>query len=617
MQHYCITLQSEFMQRYLILLLTTFILLSPKAYGQLNSFENLEQYGESGFFKNSLKGFFKGFADFGDPFQLGGGIGIGLRSYDAFGGPLRQDPFFYSVNAHLNVRIYQIDLPVSMVMTAKNTNSSYPNFSDLKESVKQNIRDKANSFTRIGMSPYYKWAKLHLGHRAMNFSKYTMSNLNFFGAGMELNPEKVRIGAMYGRLAKAEPIDLSLTTPNLPVYQRVGWAAKLGYGDDKASADITLFTARDDESSIHIPANYPEQVTPEANLALGVTLQKLFFDRIRVKVDYGNSTVSPNALDADAPGKSLTNFLLKKKNTTYNANAIEGSIAYEGKTFNAGVLVNRVDSDYKTLGTYFFNRDIMDISGFTQFGLLDGKLNTSLKAGIQSNNLDKSLPTTNKRFIYDAQLAYALEKVSANFNYSNNTSRVNYILNQNLDSLNAVIVTQDMGLNVNYTLPSKGELSHSINATGNIQDVSDDIEKPSRTVTSKVFLGSLAYMLRLPSKWGFSLRGNYTQNEITGIKTDRIGYGLGINKSFFDNKLTMGLDASLYNNKNALGQKSKNAIGQFMLAYQLFKGMGLNLQWGLLNTSSDTAASFTESTGNLGLQYQFNYMPKKKDKTKK
>lgn len=597
--------------------LLMFFLAHSNIYAQLNSFENLEQYGESGFFKNSLKGFFKDFADFGDPFQLGGGIGIGLRSYDAFGGPLRQDPFFYSVNAHVNVRIYQIDLPVSVIMTAKNTNSSYPNFSDLKESLKQNLRDKANSFTRIGMSPYYKWAKLHLGHRAMNFSKYTMSNLNFFGVGMELNPEKVRIAAMYGRLAKAEPIDLSLTTPNLPVYQRIGWAAKLGYGDDKASADITLFTARDDENSIQIPANYPEQVTPEANLALGVTLQKLFFDMIRIKVDYGNSTLSPNALDADAPGKSITDFLIKKKNTTYNANAIEGSIAYEGKTFNAGVMANRVDSDYKTLGTYFFNRDIMDVSGFTQFGLLEGKLNTSLKAGIQSNNLNKSLPTTNKRFIYDAQLAYAVEKVSAAFNYSNNTSRVNYLLNQNLDSLNAVIVTRDMGLNVQYKLPAKGEISHSISATGNIQDVSDDIEKPSRTLTSKVLLGSLAYMLRLPTDWNFSLRGNYTQNEISGLQTDRIGYGFGVKKAFFENKLSLGLDANMYNNKNALGQKSKNAMGQFMLAYQLFKGMGINLQWGLLNTTSATTPSFTESTGNLNLQYQFNYVPKKKDKTKK
>lgn len=597
-------------------LLLAFFLVQNIGNAQLNSFENIENYGEEGFFKNSLKGFFKGFADFGEPFQLGGGIGLGLRSYNASGGPLRQDPFFYSVNAHLNVRIYQIDLPVSVILTAKNTTSSYPNFSDLKESLSQKLRDKKNGFARIGMSPYYKWAKLHLGHRAMNFSKYTMSNLNFLGAGMELTPGKMRIGAMYGRLAKAEPIDLSLTTPNLPIYRRKGWAAKLGYGDDKASADISLFGAKDDHNSIFIPASYPSQVSPEANFAVGVQLQKLFFDVLRVKLDYGNSSMSPNALDASSDSRNLPNFLFKKKQTSYNSNAIEGSVGYEGKALNAGVMVNRVDSDYKTLGTYFFNRDIFDVQVFTNFGLLDGKLNTALKGGIQSNNLDEKQPTTTRRIIYDAQLNWSEEKLNAGFNYSNNSSRIAYILNQQLDSLNAVIVTQDMGINATYTLPSRGEMMHSVTATGNIQEVSDDVEKPNREVTSKVLLGSLGYLLKLPSDWAFNLKGNYTQNELAGISTDRLGYGLGVSKSLLKSKLTLGVDVNMFNNKNELNQKSKNFLGQIMIAYEIFKGMGLNLQWGILNTSSDITPKFTESTGNFGLQYQFNYSPKKKVKNK-
>src|SRR6218665_3683958 len=86
-----------------------FITLQSQVTAQLNSFENLESLSQEKGFKNAVKRMFKGFTDFGEPFQMGGGIGIGLRSYDAFGGPLRQDPFFYSVNAHLNVRIYQID----------------------------------------------------------------------------------------------------------------------------------------------------------------------------------------------------------------------------------------------------------------------------------------------------------------------------------------------------------------------------------------------------------------------------------------------------------------------------------------------------------------------------
>ncbi|MBK9397495.1 MAG: hypothetical protein IPN55_09800 [Saprospiraceae bacterium] len=124
-----------------------------------------------------------------------------------------------------------------------------------------------------------------------------MNNINFFGAGVELTPDKLRFGAMYGRLTKAEPIDLSLATPNLPIYRRIGWGARLGYGDDLASADIEIFSAKDDLNSIDIPADYPKQTTAEGNVVIGVQLQKLFLEKIRVKLDYNVSAVSPNALD--------------------------------------------------------------------------------------------------------------------------------------------------------------------------------------------------------------------------------------------------------------------------------------------------------------------------------
>jgi len=600
------------MARIILIIICVNFTVYNNVFSQLNSFENLEQFEKKGSFKNNLKGFFKDFTDFGEPFQFGGAIGLNMRSYNAEGGPLRQDPFFYAVNANINFRIYQIDIPFSMILTAKNSTHSYPSISDLKQSLKDKLQDRKNGFARIGISPYYKWAKIHLGHRAMNFSKFTMSNLNFFGAGMELTPGKVRVSGMYGRLAKAEPIDLSLATPNLPVYRRIGWATKLGYGDDKASADLVIFGAKDDQNSLSLPAEYPKQVTPEANLAIGIQLQKLFFDIVRIKVDYTNSAVSPNALDADSEKKSITNFLMSRKNTTYFSNAFESSVAYEGKLLNAGVLFTRIDADYKTLGTYFFNRDIMDVQGFVNFGLLDGKVNTALKAGIQSNNLDNSKPTTTRRFIYDAQLGYAANDLSANFNYSNNTSRIGYVLNQQLDSLNAVIITQDIGLNVNYALPSGDLFKHAVSLTGNIQDVSDDIEKPEKISTSKIMMANLGYFVSLPADWAISLRANYSRNIVQSIELNRIGYGLGVRKSLFEKKLSLGLDGNIYHNKNQFDQKSRNIIGQFSLGYQLFKGMGLQIQWGLLNTTSDTGTAFTESIGNLGLQYQFNYSPKKK-----
>jgi len=578
---------------------------------QLNSLENLEQLDKGGL-KKTLSGFFKDFYSFGDPFQLGGGLSINMRSYDAIGGPLRQDPFFYTINANVNVKIYQIDLPFSMVLTAKNTSKSYPSFSDLKESLKDNINNRKNGFARIGISPYYKWAKLHLGHRSMNFSKYTLNNLNFFGAGMMLEPGKLRVGAMYGRIAKAEPINLSLVTPNLPVYQRIGWGTKIGYGDDKASADVTVFTAKDDDQSIDIPASYSKQVSPEANLVLGIQLQKLFFEKFRVKFDITNSGVSPNTLDADDADKSITNFLLKKKTTSYYGNALESSVGYEGKSFNAGISLNRIDSDFETFGAYFFNRDIQDIQAFTNFGLIQNKLNTSLKFGTQSNNLDGSKPTTTTRLIYDINTVWSDKKINVQANYSNNASDISYVLNQQLDSLNAVVVTQDIGLNVTYTLPLKSQQQHLLSLSGNMQDVSDDIEKTTSSTSSKLFLLNTSYMLKTKSKWAFTARVNYNKNEFQGTTLNRTGFGAGVKKEFLSGKLSLGVNSNYFLNKNASGSKSTNMQSMLNIGYQLFKGLNTQFTWGLLTTKANAGNKFTENTGNLGLQYNFNYAPKSK-----
>ena len=583
-------------------------------HGQLSSLEDIEKL-EKGGLKQTLKGFMKDFYSFGDPFQMGGGVFLNLRSYNSSGAPLRQDPFFYTLGANLSFKVYQIDLPFSMILTAKNTTKSFPSISDMFNSLKDQVKSKANGYARLGISPHYKWAKVHLGHRSLNFSKYTLSNLNFFGVGIELTPDKYRFSAMYGRLAKAEPINLSLATPNLPIYRRTGWSTKLGYGNDKASADLIIFTAKDDENSIIIPGTYSKQVSPEANFAMGVQLQKLFMEKIRIKLDYTRSGVSPNVQDAVSNDKSMTNFLLKQRNSTYYGNAIEGSIGLEGKKINTGILFNRVDNDFRTFGAYFFNRDIMDIQGFANFGLLENKLNSAVKIGIQSNNLDGSKSATTRRLIYDLQTAWSHNDFSAQANYSNNSSNVSYILNQQLDSLNAVVVTQDLGANLSYNIPLKGENTHTVSLTANMQDVSDDIEKPNRISVSKLYLANLGYAIKTKSKWTILTRVNYTINEIPNTNTNRLGLGASVQKSIFKDKVNVGLTTNFFKNNNSNGLKSSNTSGQITMGTQLFKGMSLQFAWGLLRTISDNSPTFLENTGNLGLQYGFNYKPKSK-KTK-
>jgi exopolyphosphatase/pppGpp-phosphohydrolase len=78
-------------------------------------------------------------------------------------------------------------------------------------------------------------------------------------------------------------------------------------------------------------------------------------------------------------------------------------------------------------------------------------------------------------------------------------------------------------MNITYNIPSKNENKQSISLTGNAQDVSDDIEKPSLQSTSKLYLINLGYTLTTQAKWSFA-RGNYSQNKVQGLQLNRTGF---------------------------------------------------------------------------------------------
>src|SRR5690606_41685729 len=57
--------------------------------------------------------------------------------------------------------------------------------------------------SQFGISPSYKWIKLHLGYRNISFSPLVFDGQSFMGTGIELTPKNLYFGAFYGRLNKA------------------------------------------------------------------------------------------------------------------------------------------------------------------------------------------------------------------------------------------------------------------------------------------------------------------------------------------------------------------------------------------------------------------------------
>lgn len=599
-------------------------LLSLPAYAQLEDFEDIEAVGEEGFFKTYVSGLFKGFTDFGEPFNMTGGVGLNMRSYSAFGTDPRQDPFFYSLNANVNIRIYKLNLPFSLMVSAKNTESSYPNPKELirafQNNVKNKIENQKNRFVRFGTSPRYKWVKLHFGHRSMNFSPFTLANLNFLGAGAELNPGNIRFAAMYGRLAKAEPIDLSLTTPNIPVYERKGWGMKMGYGTQEEFLDLIIFKGMDDANSISIPEESPNPVAPAENLVIGVNLQKNFLEKFRFKMEYATSAHSPNALEGNARNRfPHPRFLFQGRTTTEYKTAMDSKLDFQAKVFTIGVQYKRIDPDYKSLGAYFFNSDIEDYLMNLNFGLFEGAITVNASGGVQRNNLDKTQPSTMTRYIGSGDLSYAAGNFNLGINYSNNSSDIAYLLDEDLDSLNVLIVTQDAGLNATYNFQDQSNNQHVLTGTFNVQMVTDDVANPLESSTSEMLVGNLVYNYALAeSQWKFSIKANYNQNELSQMTMRRYGAGFGVSKPFLEGKLNTGIDLNYFLMSTDNAGDNSNLNGQLRFNFKISDAISLNMNWGLLSSKKINAGavqSFSELTGTLGFQYNFSKKSKEKKKS--
>src|SRR5690606_27106222 len=87
-------------------------------------------------------------------------------------------------------------------------------------------------FTRFSLSPYYKWARLYLGHSQMHFNTYALSGMAVFGVGAELNPGKFRFSVINGKVQnpKIALDSISTITSWINPYERNLLAFKIGAG---------------------------------------------------------------------------------------------------------------------------------------------------------------------------------------------------------------------------------------------------------------------------------------------------------------------------------------------------------------------------------------------------
>lgn len=472
------------------------------------------------------------------PVKIGGGVSASTIFYDGNDGQKRQ-PFTYFLSGNVNFNFFnQVNLPFSFNFTNLGSNYGYPTLPN-----------------RLSVHPTYKWVTGHIGDVAMSFSPYTLNGHMFTGIGVDLTPEgPFKISAMYGRLQRAVEYDTANTI--IPAaYQRMGYGAKVRYDKEDHYLGMTFLSAKDDAGSLSWQPD-SLNIFPQSNVALSWEGGIKLLENLNISGEYGLSLMTRD-VRASREGSSFVDKTFGNRTSTHAYRAFKADVNYQLFKNTIGVGYERIDPEYRTLGSYYFNNDYENLTLQYARPFYKDKIAVALSWGVQRDDLDNNKEQSSKRFVSSANVDYTPnEKFNASLSYSNFQTFMNirsqfdYINGQtpydNLDTLNFTQLSQNMALNTLYNFGKSETKRHNLNVNLSFQEAADkqgDVIRPGNL--SQFYNLSTAYgLLLVPQAISLSAALNTTYNHVGGEEFLVIGPTVGVRAKVFKKALTTGLSTS-------------------------------------------------------------------------
>jgi hypothetical protein len=531
------------------------------------------------------------------PVLLSGGLTARTIFYDANGIPNRRQPFSYIFTGSPTISIFNsFTIPISFTYSEQDRSFRQP-------------------FNQFGMSPYYKWITIHAGYRNINYSQFTLAGHTILGAGIELHPGIFRFGFITGRFNRATPVDTSSKSFQPFTYSNHGTAAKIGIGKGVDFFEVSMLKAKDDINSVHPPVDYIGIVTPGENIVVGINGQIKFLKNFTFALEAATSLYTRNLMNStplsDSTNKGITKILgnfISTNSTTERYNAIQTSLLYHEKIFSAKLQYRRVDPDYKTMGAYFFNNDIENITFAPSLNLLKNKFRFGGSIGFQHDNLLKQKQTTSSRVIGSANLSAELnEHFGIDFSYSNysNTQLRKTILLGN--TFRIAQVSENYSFTPRYILASE-KFVHSVIFSANyniFSSVDKTIDNLSDTKSNNYFLNYQVTVVPRNLTYTFNL--NYTDVKSASYEDGNYGVTLGLNKVLNNSKLTAGWLGSFL--KGLHGKSTGLILNQNVTVnYRINKHHSFGTTISYINNKSQQTLitpSYSEWQADLNYRYVF------------
>ncbi len=478
--------------------------------------------------------------------KVGGGISANGTYYE---GTSNRDPFSFNVNGNLNFNISGLyNIPLS--------------FSYTSQSFSYNTPFKIN---RLSIHPSYKWITTHIGDVSMTFSPYTVSGHQFTGAGVDITPKgPFRISALYGRFLRATEYDSEIPGI-LPVYDRYGYGMKSSYSFRKWEVELIFFKAKDKSSSLTTDIPLELGVTPKENLVVSLKSGINLVKNLSFNFEIAQSAVTENINNpTTTENSSILGFLIDEKTSTDFYKAFNVNFSYALFNGNVGVGYERIDPDYRTFGSYYFNNDLENITLNASQNLFKNKLSLSINAGLQRDDLKNEKETQLQRVVSSVNASLVVsKKIDVNASYSNFQSYTN-IRNQfdeinqidelnSRDTLNFTQISQNASLGATYKIMNTEDKRQGLSAQLNYQTSKED-SGDLNTNSSDFYNGSTSYTIEFPNKnLQYNAAMNFAYNEAVEESTFTYGPTLSVRKGFFDKTLSTGLSSS-YNITSTQGE---------------------------------------------------------------
>ncbi|MCC6280404.1 MAG: hypothetical protein IT262_07385 [Saprospiraceae bacterium] len=528
------------------------------------------------------------------PVDFSGSLQAGVSFYNARGVDNRRSPFIWTLSGSPVLSLYGFQLPFTVMLSDRQLDYNTP------------------VFRRIGVSPYWKWIKLHGGYRNMQFSPYSLNGLTFLGGGIELTPGKLRFAAMYGKM---EPLPvtptLELTGYQQPIdmYRRKGMGLKLGVGTASNFFDLIFFKAKDDGLTGSRDSLLRLGITPAENLVVGTSFKLTFFRKLSFAV---NAAASGITKDQNAPPADLTDAFARKQKiikinqSSYYYFAGDAQIGLRFRHFNIGGSYQRIDPGYTSFGVYFINQDVENLTGNFGLNLLQGKLSFNARYGKQRNNLYKRSEYTSLRDIMSADFSLtASKKFSVSGGYSNFSLQQQAGLIQINDTFRLASVNANAYLSPQLTIVRKA-ITHTISLNISYDQYRDQNPFSNAFTDTEAQNASANYRVRwkpsglMLSAGLFASRFHYPNREV-----ERIGLSTGAGKEMFAKKLNLRWTGNSSLNRTDGQSDGFLLSNSISLNYKVTRKMSLGFGLSYLNRRTKIQQPFNELRSNLNYSLRF------------